>query len=66
MQTDAKKACCSKLLNTTTNTISYVAKVIGLITFSLPEVKHGTAQYKYLEQDKRKANGLIGSCKTIA
>ena len=36
-------------------TIRYVAKVIGLMTSSLPGVKHGAAHYKYLEQDKTNA-----------
>ena len=34
-------------------TIRYVAKVIGLMTSSLPGVKHGAAHYKYLEQEKQ-------------
>ena len=36
-------------------TLRYVAKVIGLMTSSLPRVKYGAAHYKYLEQDKTNA-----------
>lgn len=39
-----KKTYCSKLLNKATHTISYVAKMIGIITSSLPVVKYGAAQ----------------------
>ena len=46
------KACCNELLNETTQTIRYVARVIGLITSSLPGVKYTAAHYKYLKQDK--------------
>ena len=35
--------------------LRYVAKVIGLMTSSLPRVKYGAAHYKYLEQDKANA-----------
>ena len=51
--TDTKKeilrACCSELLHKNNQTIRYVAKVIGLMTSSLPGVKYGAAHYKYLE-----------------
>ena len=54
--TDTKKetlkACRSELLHKNNQSIRYVAKVIGLMTSSLPEVKYGAAHYKYLEQDK--------------
>ena len=46
------KVCCSKLLHKTSQPIQYVAKVIGLMTSSLPWVKYGAAHYKYLEQDR--------------
>ena len=43
--TDTKKetlkTCCSKLLYKNNQTIRYVAKVIGLITSSLPGGKYG-------------------------
>ena len=35
------KTCCSKLLYKNNQTIRYVAKVIGLITSSLPGGKYG-------------------------
>ena len=57
------KACCSELLHKNYQTIRYVAKVIGLMTTSLPGVKYGAAHYKYLEQDKKnplkKSKGCI-------
>ena len=57
--TDTKKetlkACRSELLHKNNQSIRYVAKVIGLMTSSLPEVKYGAAHYKYLEQDKTNA-----------
>ena len=57
--TDTKKetlkTCCSKLLHKNNQTIRYVAKVIDLITSSLPGEKYGAVQYKYLEQDKTNA-----------
>ena len=57
--TDTKKetlkACCSELLHKNNQTIRYVARVIGLMTSSLPGVKYGAAHYKYLEQDKTNA-----------
>ena len=36
-------------------TLRYVAKVIGLMTSSLPRVKYGAAHYKYLERDNTNA-----------
>ena len=50
--TDTKKetlkTCCSELLHKNNQTIRYVAKVIDLITSSLPGEKYGAVQYKYL------------------
>ena len=64
--TDTKKetlkTCCSKLLYKNNQTIRYVAKVIGLITSSLPGVKYGAAHYKYLEQDKTNATRISIGC----
>ena len=57
--TDTKKetlkVCCSKLLHKNNQTIWYVPKVIGLMTSSLPGVKYGVANYKYLAKDKTNA-----------
>ena len=53
--TDTKKevfkACSSELLHNNNQTIRYAAKVIGLMTSSLPRVKYRAAHYKCLEQD---------------
>ena len=46
------KACCGELLHKNNQTIRYVAKVIDLMTSSLPWVKYGAAHYKYLEEDR--------------
>ena len=46
------KICCKKLLNNHKQTIRYIARVIGIITSSLPGVKYGAFHYKYLERDK--------------
>ena len=50
--TDTKKetlkTCCSELLHKNNQATRYVAKVIGLMTSSLPGVKYGEAHYKYL------------------
>ena len=43
-------------------TLRYVAKVIGLMTSSLPRVKYGAAHYKYLEQDKTNALKISKVC----
>ena len=56
------KACCSELLHKNKQTIRYVAKVIGLMTSSLPGVKYGAAHYKYLEQDKTNATRISIGC----
>ena len=57
--TDTKKetlkAYCSELLHKNNQIIRYIAKVIGLMTSSLPRVKYGAARYRYLEQDKKNA-----------
>ena len=57
--TDTKKetlkAYCSELLHKNNQIIRYIAKVIGLMTSSLPRVKYGAARYRYLEQAKRNA-----------
>ena len=49
--TDTKKetlkACCSELLHKNNQTITYVAKVIDLMTSSFPVVKYGAAHDKY-------------------
>ena len=64
--TDTKKetlkACCSELLHKNNQTIRYLAKVIGLMTSSLPGVKYGAAHYKYLEQDKTNALKISKGC----
>ena len=64
--TDTKKetlkACCSEQLYQNNQTIRYVAKVIGLMTSSLPGVKYGAAHYKYLEQDKTNALKISKGC----
>ena len=48
--TDTKKetlkACCSELLHKNNQTIRYVAKVIGLMTSSLPGVRYGASHHK--------------------
>ena len=53
--TDTKKetlkTCCSKLLYKNNQTIRYVAKVIGLITSSLPGEKYGQ---RNIDKDKNK------------
>ena len=46
------KACCGELLHKNNQKIRYVAKLIDLMTSSLPWVKYGAAHYKYLEQDR--------------
>ena len=56
------KACYSELLYRNNQVIRYVAKVIGLMTSSLPEVKYEAAHYKYLEQDKSSALKLSKGC----
>ena len=56
------KACYSELLYRNNQVIRYVAKVIGLMTSSLPEVKYEAAHYKYLEQDKASALKLSKGC----
>ena len=56
------KACCSELLHKNRQTIRYVAKVIGLMTSSLPGVKYEAAHYKYLEQDKTNAIKISKGC----
>ena len=56
------KACRSELLHKNNQTIRYVAKVIGLMTSSLPGVKYGAAHYKYLEQDKTNALKISKGC----
>ena len=60
------KATCSELLHKNNQTIRYVAKVIGLMTSSLPGVKYGVkygaAHYKYLEQDKTNALKISKGC----
>ena len=64
--TDSKKqtlkGCCSELLHKNNQTIRYVAKVIGVITSSLPGVKYGAGHYKYLEQDKTNARKISKGC----
>ena len=49
--TDTKKetlkACCSELLHKNNQTITYVAKVIDLMTLCFPGEKYGAAHYKY-------------------
>ena len=70
---DTKKetlnACCSELLHKNTQTIRYVAKVIGLMRSSLPGVKYGAAHYKYLGQDKtntlKTSKGCFGAMMTL-
>ena len=56
------KTCCSELLHKNRQTIRHVAKAIGLMTSSLPEVKYGAAHYKYLEQDKTNALKISKGC----
>ena len=56
------KTCCCELLLKNNQIITYVAKVIGLITSSLSGVKHGGAHYKYLEQDKTNAIKISKGC----
>ena len=56
------KACYSELLYRNNQVIRYVAKVIGLMTSSVPEVKYEAAHYKYLEQDKASAFKLSKGC----
>ena len=46
-KTQTLKVCCSELLHKNNQTIRYVAKVIGLMTLSLPGVKYGAAHYNY-------------------
>ena len=64
--TDTKKetlkACCSELVHKSNQTIRYVAKVIGVMTSSLPGIKYGAAHYKYLEQDKTNALKIFKGC----
>ena len=56
------KAYYSELLHRTNQTTRYVAKVICLMTSSLPGVKYGAAHYKYLEQDKTNALKISKGC----
>ena len=64
--TDSKKktlkACCSELLHKNNQIITYVPKVIGLMTSSLPGVKYGAAHYKHLEQEKTNALKISKGC----
>ena len=64
--TDTKKetlkACCSELLHNNNQTIRYVAKMIALMTSSLPGVKYGADHYKYLEQGKTNALKISKRC----
>ena len=64
--TDTKKetlkACCSELLHKNNQTITYVAKVIDLMTSSFPVVKYGAAHDKYYEQDKTNALKISKGC----
>ena len=61
---------CIDLLECRTGTIRYIAKVLGLITSSLPGVKYGGAHYRRLEYDKiialRKHHGSFDAKMTIS
>ena len=53
---------CSEMFHKNNQTIRYVAKVIGLMTSSLPGVKYRTAHYKHFEQDKANALKISKGC----
>ena len=61
---------CKDLLEYRTGTIRHIAKVLGLITSSLPGVKYGGAHYRGLEYDKiialRKHHGSSDAKMTIS
>ena len=61
---------CKDLLECRTGTIRHIARVLGLITSSLPGVKYGGAHYRRLEYDKiialRKHHGSFDAKATIS
>ena len=61
---------CKDLLECRAGTIRHIAKVLGLITSSLPGVKYGGAHYRRLEYDKiialRKHHGSFDAKMTIS
>ena len=56
------KAYYNGMLHKNNQNTRHVAKVIGLMTSSLPGANYGTAHYKYLEQDKTNGFKLSKGC----